>query len=389
MPALRSFWIGGFEGADHLNAQGDALDMARSTGHLGRLDADYARAAAHGIGAVRESVGWRLAEPSPRRHDFTRVGRIAAAADRHGLQVLWTLMHYGHPPDLDLHDDALIDRFAAFAGAAAAAIADADRSGTRIYNPINEIGFLAWAIEASAWMSGPRRGDRRADDGPGGGADDSRISGYVVKRRLARAALAGMEAIRAVDPGARFLHVEPLIHVVTPPGRPDLQPLADQICSYQWQAFDMLSGRLEPALGGSPERLDIVGVNQYHAGQWEVETEVRLAWHTGDPRRRPFAAMLGEAWQRYGRPLVIAETSHFGSGRAAWLDDMAAEVRAARARGVPVEGLCLYPLVDRHDWNDRSHWHRSGLWDRADDGSLVLDRPYAESLARWQGVLPG
>lgn len=379
MPALRAFWIGGFEGADHVNPDGVPLDMARSTGHLERLDADYARAAAFGFGAVRESVGWRLAEPAPGRFDFGRVRTVAAAAERHGLQVLWSLMHYGHPADLDLHDDRLVDRFAAFAGAAARAIVDADRGSTaRVYNPINEIGFLAWAVDQSEWMT---RG------GGTGRPDDSRVSGYAVKCRLVRAALAGMAAIRAVDPSARFLHVEPVIHVVPMDGRPDLQPLAEQIAAYQWQAFDLLAGRLEPAFGGAPEWLDLVGVNHYHSGQWEVPSEERLSWHEGDPRRRPFADMLEDVWRRYERPLVVAETSHVGSGRAAWLDDIAGEVRRARARGVPIDGLCLYPIVDRHDWNDQDHWHQSGLWDRADDGALVLCAPYARALARWQEVL--
>ena len=55
---------------------------------------------------------------------------------------------------------------------------------------------------------------------------------------------------------------------------------------------------------------------------------------------------------------------------------------------VPVLGLCLYPLVDRPDWNDASHWHHSGLWDHAGDlesPRLVTD--YAAALARWQARL--
>ena len=43
---IRSFWMGGFEGADHLNSHGAALDMTRANGHIDRLDEDYAAAAA-------------------------------------------------------------------------------------------------------------------------------------------------------------------------------------------------------------------------------------------------------------------------------------------------------------------------------------------------------
>ena len=52
--AALPFWIGGYEGADHVNAAGDALDMAQASGHLARLDEDHRRAAQAGLRAVRE-----------------------------------------------------------------------------------------------------------------------------------------------------------------------------------------------------------------------------------------------------------------------------------------------------------------------------------------------
>ena len=133
---LRSFWIGGFEGADHVNGQGQPLDMAAANGHLERLDEDYATAAALGLHTVRESIGWRLAEPEPGRWELERALRMAQAARRQGVQILWSLMHYGMPPDLDLRDDAMIERFAAFAGAVARTLAPLAEEPP-IYTPIN------------------------------------------------------------------------------------------------------------------------------------------------------------------------------------------------------------------------------------------------------------
>ncbi len=378
--------MGGFEGADHVNGAGVALDMAASSGHFDRLDEDHANAAARGFGAVRESIGWRLAEPVPGRFDLARALRIAESAERHGLQVVWTLMHYGTPPDLDLFDNALVPRFAAFAAAVARALGPRSARAP-VYNLVNEIGFLAWAVSATNLMH-PYRGD--PDDAGGRSA----ASGYEVKRRLVRAVLAGIAAVRAVDPRARFLHVEPVVHVTAPRDRPDLEAEAQRVGAYQWQAWDLIEGRLEPGLGGHRDALDMIGVNHYHSGQWEVGSELRLRWHERDPRRRPMAELLRGVWTRYRRPLIVAETSHVGIGRADWLHDIAGEVRAARRTGVPVEGICLYPLVDRPDWNDPDHWHRSGLWDVAapsDDAAplsrrLALD--YAAALARWQAVLP-
>lgn len=379
--------MGGFEGADHVNESGRALDMAEASGHLDHLEDDHARAAAAGIGTVRESIGWRLAEGEPGRHDFARACRIAASARRAGLQVVWTLMHYGLPPDLGYLDDALIDRFACFAAAAVAALRDAG-APPLVCNPINEIGFISWLV--SQQQVG------RRDAGAGAGADAVRretslVSGYDIKRRLVRASLAAVDAIRQVDPTVRFLHVEPVVHVVAPRARPGLTPSARKVANYQWQVWDLLCGRAEPELGGTPEALDLVGINHYHSGQWEVSTERRLLWHTRDPRRVPLAVLLDQVWRRYRRPMIVAETSHFGEGRADWLHEVAAEVRTARNQGVPLHGMCLYPLVDRPDWDDPDRWHRSGLWDVDDaspGGRRVLCTEYADALRQWQAVLP-
>ncbi len=390
---IRSFWMAGFEGADHLNGHGEPLDMVRASGHLAQLDADYARVAALGLCTVRESVGWRLSErplgAGRSAFDFTRLVGCARAARRHGLQVLWSLMHYGTPADVDLFDDAFEERFVRYAAAVATALRPLSDEPP-VYTPINEIGFLAWAVAETRLMQpyASRQGGER------GGR--SEVSGYAVKCRLVRATLAAMQAIRAIDPRARFMQVEPLVHVVAPREAPELAALAEQVCAYQWQTWDLLAGRLQPELGGTPEALDIVGVNHYHSGQWEVGTERRLAWHLHDPRRVPFDALLRRAWQRYRRPLVVAETSHIGRGRAQWLADIATGVERAIAEGVPVHGLCLYPAVDRPDWDNLGHWHHSGLWDVVDDGSDAgaasltrrLQPGYARMLRRWQQRLP-
>jgi beta-glucosidase/6-phospho-beta-glucosidase/beta-galactosidase len=371
--------MGGFEGADHLNSHGAALDMARANGHIDRVDEDYAAAAALGLRTLRESIGWRLAEPATGRFDFARLRALAQAARRQGVQVVWTLMHYGTPADVDLRDDRMIDRFARFAAAVADTLAPLS-DGAPVYNLINVIGFLAWAVSETAQIH-PYRQDLAA-----GSADSTASSGYEVKRRLARAVLAGIDAVRAIDPRARFLHVEPVVHVAPPLGRPDLAEAAARIAAYQWQAWDLIGGLVEPELGGSLDALDLLGINHYHSGQWEVCTEERLWWHLRDPRRRPLSRLLANAWQRYRRPMLIAETGHVGSGRAAWLHEVADEVIRARASGVPVGGICLYPLVDRPDWNEAGHWHHSGLWD-VDPGSATpmsahADRDRAPPFAR-------
>lgn len=375
-PLLPSFWLGGYEGADHVNGAGQALDLVAACGHDQRLDEDYRAARRLGLHCVRESIGWRLAERADGSMDLARAVRMAEAATRQGVQILWTLMHYGLPADLTLFDDALIPRFARFAGEAARVL----RSlcpGPRIYTPINEISYLCWAASATDDM-GPAGKQARAPDGSD--------QGYLFKQRLVRAALAGMAAIRAQDSQARFLHIEPIVHVVPRDDDPAHRAQAERTSSYQWQALDMLAGRLDPHLGGHPGALDLLGMNHYHSSQWEVPGGKRLEWHLRDPRRKPLSALLEDVWLRYGRPMVLAETGHVGVGRAAWVHEIAGEALRARAAGVPLHGVCLYPLLDRPDWNDTAHWHRSGLWHLPRPDERRLNRPFARALLSWRGL---
>src|SRR5262249_18587846 len=214
-----------------------------------------------------------------------------------------------------------------------------------IYVPVNEMSFVAWGIGHRGFMF-PFAVGRAAD----------------VKKQLVRAAIAGMEAIWSVDRRARFMHVDPVIHVIPPRDRPDLAAEAAAKRAAQFHAFDMLAGRIDPKLGGDAKYLDIVGLNFYHANEWELP-ENRLRWEDSprDDRWVPFHRLLMEVYQRYRRPLVVAETSHFGVGRAPWLREMAAEVKQALIESVGLKGVCIYPILDRPDWEDGNHWHNSGL----------------------------
>ena len=158
----------------------------------------------------------------------------------------------------------------------------------------------------------------------------------------------------------------------------------------------MLAGTAHADLGGSPRYLDIMGLNYYHSNQWEYPGEGefdRLRWED-DPRDErwvPLHRLLAEVYRRYRRPLFLAETSHFGAGRARWIAEIGAEIGAARRAGVPIEGVCIYPILDRPDWDNLEHWHNSGLWDLIPEagGRLrrVLNAEYAAELRRTQARL--
>ena len=376
---FRSFWMVGYEGADHCNPRGHPLDMQVATGHEARIDEDYRAALALGFRVARESLSWRTIE-GPGGYDFSRALRRAEAAQRAGMQVCWSLCHYGWPADVDVFSQRLVERFRRYASAAARALAPYT-DGVPLYNPINEISFLSYAVCDTDWIHPYRR-----DETPQRAA-----RGYALKMNLVRAALAGGAAIRDVAPDARLAQIEPIIHVVAPPEAPELADAAAANVEFQFQAWDMLCGRMEPALGGHPDALDLIGVNYYYNNQWEFGTDKRLHWHLRDPRRVPLRTLLARVHRRYQRPLFVAETGHFGAGRAAWIREVGDEVHAALGAGVPVHGICIYPAVDRPDWNDAQHWHNSGLWDlvQRPQGDLPrhLNETYAHALRDAQRLL--
>jgi hypothetical protein len=206
---------------------------------------------------------------------------------------------------------------------------------------------------------------------------------------LARADIGAVKAIRRDFPDARMVHIDPLIWVVPPRDRPDLADEAERE-SYgdAYLAWDAISGLRHPELGGSPEVLDVIGLNNYSFGQMEYRPGgPHKPLEPGDDRIRPVADLIEEAWRKYRRPCIVAETSGLHGGRPQWLDDIATECLAAVARGVDLHGICLFPAVDMTDWHT-GEWLHMGIADveRLPGGALMRKpfEPYVAALRRWQ-----
>ncbi|MBV8522196.1 MAG: beta-glucosidase [Acetobacteraceae bacterium] len=343
-PSLfRSFLMGGFESSSHRRADdGQQLDLIAATRHDEQALDDYRLLAACNLGTVRDALRWHLIEAEPGRYDWSSFLPTLRAARQAGVQVIWDLCHYGLPHGVDIWSREFLDRFAEFC-AAVAWIVRAETDGeVPFYCPVNEINFWAW-----------------------GGGDHARMYPYAsgrgpeLKRQLARAAIVAIEAVRSVEPRARFVKAEPLIHVTTPPEAPwhDVAGAAEHR-EAQFEAFDMIAGRLAPELGGSEAHLDIIGLNFYPDNQlFRAGDTIPL----GHWLYRPLGRLLEDVYARYGnRPILLTETGAEGANGAGWLRYIGGEVRAALRAGVPVEGICIYPVMDYPGWSDGRHC-RCGL----------------------------
>ncbi len=354
---FRSFWLGGFESSCHIARSRQRLDMIEITQHDTFAREDYRLLTDIGIRAARDAVRWHKMDHDG-RYDFAPLAPLLDAALETEVQVVWTLCHYGWPQGLELLSADFVKRFAAFAYATAEYIKRRSND-VPFYCPVNEISYFSWAAGHIARMY-----------------PFYRQRGHLVKQQLVRAAIAAMDAVRTVEPQARFVQTEPIINVVPSPRHPELAHRAIARTESQFEAWDMMLGKVAPELGGGPQYLDIAGLNFYHNNQWVHPGPVGLHWHKEprDPRWVPLHRMLAYFHQRYRRPLFVSETSHVGVGRAAWIREIADEVAKARGQGVPVEGVCLFPILDRPDWDNLDHWHNSGLWDLQRNGTGKMHR---------------
>ena len=330
---FKSIFIAGYECSSHRRADGRRLDLIAATGHDRNIEADYRQLADNGIRVARDGLRWHLIETSPGRYDWSSFLPMLHAARRNGIQVIWDLCHYGYPDDVDIWSPAFVDRFASFAGEAARIVREKTGGAeVPLYCPVNEISFWAWAGGDVAEFNPTAKG-----------------RGGELKRQLVRAALAGTAAVRASDPRARIVFCEPAIHVRTKWERDPEHAAAERYRLAQYEAYDMLTGRMCPELGGKPDVLDIVGVNYYSFNQWYYGGGFIPMGHH---HFRPFSDILAEIHRRYERPLFVAETGAEGTPRAPWLHYICGEVRDAIRIGVPVHGICLYPIVNYPGWEN-------------------------------------
>lgn len=371
---FRSFWMGGYECSDKLNKFRQRVDLLAETRHLDFLDEDYESLKKLNILTVREGIRWSQVEKSPYRYDWTAVSRMIEAGQRHGIQQMWDICHFGFPDGLTPLSPAFARRFEALCKEFAMLFRSLNSKDRLIVTPINEVSFLSW-------LGGDVQGTSPFCTGRG--AD--------VKYGLMRAYIRGIKAMRAIDSETRIVPTEPMINITHDIGASARKKAeAARHNEYQFEAFDILIGKMHPELGGRPDYLDVMGVNFYYDNQWVLATRETVGWHVRDEDERWLSLhqLFQRIYERYQKPLLLTETSHPKEDRPVWLQMVTKECIRTLEAGIPFLGICWYPIIDRPDWNHLHLWHQSGIWDRAAEKKgeyvRVLHQPTAEELLKSQ-----
>jgi hypothetical protein len=361
---FRSFFMGGFECSSHRRADGLRLDLIRSTGHEGCALEDYRACTGHQLLTVRDGLRWHLIESEAGRFDWSSWLPMLESAERAGVQVIWDICHYGFPDHLKLASDEFVDGLSEFASQAVRLHRQVTGRAALVC-PMNEISYFTWAVNTGYF---PRLEQEK--------------KGWL-KQQLVRAALSSARAMRAADPEVGLFWAEPLINILPQTSGPEDRARAEELRLAQFEAYDMLLGHSAPELGGGPWAADALGFNFYPDNQWiDGGSTIPLGHH----EYRPLSEMLSEAHQRFGKPIFLSETGSERSARSAWLHYVCEEVREAQSAGIPVEGVCIYPITSFPGWDDSRH-AQVGLFSTPhSDGKRRVDARLRAELERQSTV---
>lgn len=340
-------------------------DQLYETGHHQRGPADVAALAALGLRTLRYPLLWERTPEEQAWHDQ----QLDDLAGRR-MAVVAGLVHHGSGPGhTNLLDPAFPDKLAGHAAAMAARY-----SRVTVWTPVNEpLTTARFSCLYGHWHPHMR---------------DERAFLYAVANQC-RAILLAMRAIRAVNPGASFIHTEDIGRVFA------TTPIAKQACyenNRRWLSLDLLCGRVGPGhqfrkvleasgvqtahldeLATAEAAPDIVGFNHYATSDRFLDHRVRLypALLRGGNGRDAYAdteAMrvelgpdltgmaprLREVWERYGRPIAVTE-AHLGCAdpeeQVRWLMEAWDAAQTLRAEGADIRAVTAWALFGLVDWD--------------------------------------
>jgi beta-glucosidase/6-phospho-beta-glucosidase/beta-galactosidase len=399
----RFYWATGIEDTfitDPWPATGRTLDEYELTDHYSQWREDIDLIAQLGVKTARYGVPWHCVNPSHGRWNWDWTDRVLEHILDCGIDPIIDLVHYGTPAWIE--QGFLNPDFPEYMAEYAARLAERFKGRIHAYTPLNEPRIAAWYCGKLGWWPPYKRGWRGF---------------FALVNALSRGIVRTQESLLEVDNEIIAVHVDATdIYTTTDPSLKEEVERRQQIV---FLALDLVTGRVNDSHplfsflvknGFSDEKigwfqdhtveLDILGINMYP--MYSLKEAVRTSG--GMRLRMPYAPasiieQLGTMyWERYRRPIMIAETASAGSvsRRIKWLNDSVASVATLRERGVPVIGYTWWPLFALVGWAYRQnkrelqeYFLQMGLWniDTRVDGTL--DRVYTPVVDAYREMVSG
>lgn len=335
-PTFRSFFMAGYECTYALAEAGRRFDLLHASRHDERCAEDYQLLLERGISTVREGLAWHDIDRGNGEYDFSRFEPMMQTARSLGIQQIWDLSHFDFPERFDSFTDEFPRQYGEYAKRVITLIRKY-QTGTLYICPMNEASFFAWMCDRGLWA--PYQVGR----------------GTEFKKQLIKAAIAAMDAIWQVDTDVQFIHIDPYMHRRPLRKRNQLekdfcQDFNDNVKNFAW---DVISGKVLPELGGDPKYLNIIGINYYFYNQQQVginpndHNDFRFrSISLKNPMRLSLQSILQEMYDRYQVPIILSETGSYRNRRPAWWQYILQEIDAALTNAVPLYGVCAYPTLD-------------------------------------------
>ena len=387
-------WMTGFECSTFPQVGMDELELTQHDRFWG---SDILRAKEAGCRVVRYGIRWHVVNPRPHEWDWSSVDGPMELMRHLDMEPIVDLFHFGVPEWLGT--GVLTSIFPDFQAALCREFARR-YPWVRWYTPTNEPYIMAqFGGETGAWY-------------PYGMGSQTFVQAL---RNVARGLCEGWEEIVRERPDARMMVSDTCeYHHALDAGTAEHAAWMNE---RRFVMHDLYGGRLgddhpvRPFLleHGMDERdlwwfeehpapLDVVGLDHYphseHAYRIGERGEIVDETQPLDKQLGP-AELARQYHARFGRPVLFAETGAPGDDatKIAWMDRLVAEVRAARADGVPVIGITWWGLIDQVDWGSglrRRNYEidPTGLYSLRWVGER-LERVPTEALDRWREYTGG